>query len=155
MYGRIITVSTRTAVSRHAPEERENDFCTNGTSTVMPTRPYTTEGMPASSATQLRAAAAMRGGAALARNTAVKRPSGTPRSSAVNAREDERQYTEFIRRRVPRLAEKKIPKPDLPDRRYAGDHKIQADAQHESHRRDAAEKEDPFYNVFQNLFLHK
>ena len=31
---------------------------------------------------QLRAAAAMRGGAALARNTAVKRPSGTPRSSA-------------------------------------------------------------------------
>lgn len=82
MYGRIITVSTRMAVSRHAPEERENVFCTNGTSTVMPTRPYTTEGMPASSATQLRAAAAMRGGAALARNTAVKRPSGTPRSSA-------------------------------------------------------------------------
>ena len=31
---------------------------------------------------QLRAAAAMRGGTALARNTAVKRPSGTPRSSA-------------------------------------------------------------------------
>ena len=82
MYGRIITVSTRMAVSRHAPEERENDFCTNGTSTVMPTRPYTTEGMPASSATQLRAAAAMRGGAALARNTAVNNPSGTPRSSA-------------------------------------------------------------------------
>lgn len=147
------------ADDRHAPEERENVFCTNGTSTVMPTRPYTTEGMPASSATQLRAAAAMRGGAALARNTAVKRPSGHAEEQrarrAVNAREDERQYTEFIRRRVPRLAEKKIPKSDLPDRRYAGDHKIQADAQHESHRRDAAEKEDPFYDIFQNLFLHK
>jgi len=113
--------------------------------------------MPASSATQLRAAAAMRGGLGEKhRREKAERYAEEQRARrAVNAREDERQYTEFIRRRVPRLAEKKIPKPDLPDRRYAGDHKIQADAQHESHRRDAAEKEDPFYDIFQNLFLHK
>ena len=74
--------STIIAASRQAPELRWNRFRMAGTSTIMPTRPYTTDGMPASSCTAVRITAARRGGAALARKMAVIRPTGTPSSSA-------------------------------------------------------------------------
>ena len=48
----------------------------------MPTRPYTTEGMPASRLTAERMTAATFGGAILARNTAVIKPTGTPMTTA-------------------------------------------------------------------------
>ena len=44
----------------------------------MPTRPYTTDGMPASSSTAPWMTRATRGGATRARNSAVNRPTGTP-----------------------------------------------------------------------------
>ena len=77
-----MTVSTRMAASRQAPEPRPKARRMAGTSTIMPTRPYTTDGMPASSCTAVRITAARRGGAALARKMAVIRPTGTPSSSA-------------------------------------------------------------------------
>ena len=76
--GRIIMASTIMAASRVAPEGRLKTFWIRGTSTVIPTRPYTTEGMPASSSTAVWITAATLGGAILARNTAVIRPTGTP-----------------------------------------------------------------------------
>ena len=39
MEGRIMTVSTKIAASRHAPEERRNVFWMAGTRTIMPMRP--------------------------------------------------------------------------------------------------------------------
>ena len=62
--GSTITVSTRMAASRQAPEPRPKARRMAGTSTIMPTRPYTTDGMPASSCTAVRITAARRGGAA-------------------------------------------------------------------------------------------
>ena len=74
--------STMMAASRQAPELREKVFRMAGTRTIMPTRPYTTEGMPASSCTAVRITAASFGGATLARNTAVISPMGTPTTMA-------------------------------------------------------------------------
>ena len=53
-----------------------------GTSTIMPTRPYTTEGMPASSDTASVIALRTGFGAIFARYTAVIKPIGTPTSIA-------------------------------------------------------------------------
>ena len=49
-----------------------------GTSTIIPTKPYTTDGMPASSSTAPRMTLATLGGATLERNSAVNSPTGTP-----------------------------------------------------------------------------
>ena len=74
--------STIIAASRQAPELRWNRFRMAGTSTIMPTRPYTTDGMPANSCTAVRITAASFGGATFARNTAVISPTGTPTTMA-------------------------------------------------------------------------
>ena len=74
--------STIMAASRQAPELRPNAFRMAGTSTIMPTKPYTTEGMPASSSTAALMTRAALGGATFARNMAVIRPIGTPMSTA-------------------------------------------------------------------------
>ena len=73
---------TTMAASKQAPEARPNAFWMAGTRTIMPTRPYTTEGMPASRLTAERMTAATFGGAILARNTAVIKPTGTPMTTA-------------------------------------------------------------------------
>ena len=71
-----------------------------GTSTIMPTRPYTTEGIPAKSCTAVRITAASRGGAALAKNMAVISPTGTPTTIAPAV-----PYTEVrIKARIPNCA---------------------------------------------------
>ena len=80
--GSIITASTIIAASRLAPSGTLNSFLIPGTSTSIPTRPYTTEGMPASRLTADSTVLFSRGGAALARYTAAKKPTGTPRSMA-------------------------------------------------------------------------
>ena len=49
--GRIITASTMIAARSVAPEGRSKATRMAGTSRIIPTRPYTTEGMPASSST--------------------------------------------------------------------------------------------------------
>ena len=82
MEGRIMTASTRMAQNRLAPSGRWKATRTAGTRTIMPMRPYTTEGMPASRSTAGRTRLARRGGATLARNTAVMKPTGTPRTMA-------------------------------------------------------------------------
>ena len=82
MEGRIMMASTIIAASRQAPELRWNRFRMVGTSTIMPTRPYTTEGMPASSCTAVRITAASFGGATFARNMAVSSPMGIPMTMA-------------------------------------------------------------------------
>ena len=51
MEGSTIMDSTRMAASRQAPDPREKVVRISGTSTIMPTRPYTTDGIPASSCT--------------------------------------------------------------------------------------------------------
>ena len=81
--------STTMAASRLAPEGRLNSSRMAGTSTIMPTRPYTTEGMPASRETAERMTAATLLLATLARNMAVRTPMGTPMrmAPAVPARE--------------------------------------------------------------------
>ena len=48
----------------------------------MPTRPYTTDGMPASRLTAADSTALILGGAAFARYTAVRKPTGTPSTIA-------------------------------------------------------------------------
>ena len=55
---------------------------TAGTSTSMPTRPYTTEGMPASRLTAVSMADRILFPATLDRYTAVKKPTGTPMTMA-------------------------------------------------------------------------
>ena len=82
MLGRIITASTRMAASRQVPFFRLNTSITAGTSTIMPTRPYTTLGMPDSSSTAGRTMPAARLDATLERYTAHIRPTGTPSSDA-------------------------------------------------------------------------
>ena len=74
--------STIMAASRQAPELRWNSVRIAGTSTIMPTRPYTTDGMPANSCTAVRITAASFGGATFARNMAVSSPTGTPMTMA-------------------------------------------------------------------------
>ena len=74
--------STRMAASKQAPEPKEKVVRIRGTSTIMPTRPYTTDGMPASSCTAVRITAAALGGASFARKMAVIRPMGTPMTMA-------------------------------------------------------------------------
>ena len=53
MLGRIIMARTMMAASRLAPSGTWKNFRTAGTSISMPTRPYTTDGMPASRLTAL------------------------------------------------------------------------------------------------------
>ena len=55
-----------------------------GTRTIIPTRPYTTDGIPAKSSTALWITPATPVGAAFAKNMAVKRPIGTPIITAPN-----------------------------------------------------------------------
>ena len=61
--GSIITARTIIAAKRLAPSGTLNIFLMPGTSTIMPTRPYTTEGMPASSDTASTTTALTRFGA--------------------------------------------------------------------------------------------
>ena len=81
--------STMMAASSVAPEGRSKITRMAGTSKIMPTRPYTTEGMPASSSTAVWITTATLGGATLERKMAVMRPTGTPTmmAPAVPARE--------------------------------------------------------------------
>ena len=78
MDGRIMMASTMMAASRPEPSGIRNSFRMPGTSTSMPTRPYTTDGIPASRLTAEDTTAFRRGGAIFARNTAVMNPTGTP-----------------------------------------------------------------------------
>ena len=82
MEGSTIMDSTRMAASRQAPDPREKVVRIRGTSTIMPTRPYTTDGIPASSCTAVRITAATGAGASLERKMAVIRPMGTPMTMA-------------------------------------------------------------------------
>ena len=82
MEGSTIMDSTRMAASRQAPDPREKVVRISGTSTIMPTRPYTTDGIPASSCTAVRITAATGAGASLERKMAVIRPMGTPMTMA-------------------------------------------------------------------------
>ena len=82
MYGSIITASTSIAASRHAPLDSPKALWIPGTRTVIPTKPYTTDGIPASSPTAELITEAMRGGAIFAINIAVSSPSGTPSTIA-------------------------------------------------------------------------
>ena len=66
------------AARRLAPSGTWNNFRMPGTSTIIPTRPYTTEGIPASKLTADCIMLFTLGGASLARYTAVKKPTGTP-----------------------------------------------------------------------------
>ena len=67
MLGRIITASTTMAASRLAPSGIWNSLRMPGTSTSIPTRPYTTEGIPASRLTAPPTTAFIPAGAILAR----------------------------------------------------------------------------------------
>ena len=82
MDGNIIMASTMIAASRLSPATRPKPFLMSGTSTIMPTRPYTTDGMPASRSTTTLTAAPILGGATFARNTAIRKPIGTPMTTA-------------------------------------------------------------------------
>ena len=82
MEGRIMMASTMMAASRPEPSGMWKILRMPGTSTSMPTRPYTTEGMPASRLTAEETTAFSLDGAILARNTAVMKPMGTPRTMA-------------------------------------------------------------------------
>ena len=73
-----MTASTMIAQNRLAPSGKLKATRTAGTSTIMPIRPYTTEGMPASRSTAGRTMDTSRGEATLDRNTAVIKPIGTP-----------------------------------------------------------------------------
>ncbi len=80
--GSSITASTTMAAKRLAPSGRRNHLRTAGTSTSIPTSPYTTDGIPARTSTAGRSTAASLGGASLARNTAHSRPTGAPSKMA-------------------------------------------------------------------------
>lgn len=67
MDGSIITARTIIAASRLAPSGTLKSFLIPGTSMSMPTRPYTTEGIPASRPTADSSSAFILGGANLAR----------------------------------------------------------------------------------------
>ena len=76
--GRIITVSTIIAEKRFAPSGRLNVSLTRGTITIIPTRPYTTDGMPDSKSTALLTTPEILGLDIFARNIAHIIPIGTP-----------------------------------------------------------------------------
>ena len=78
MDGRIMIASTMMAARSPEPSGMWNILRMPGTNTSIPTRPYTTEGMPASRLTAEDTTAFIFGGAAFARNTAVMKPMGTP-----------------------------------------------------------------------------
>ena len=80
--GRIMTASTMMAANRLAPSGRWNVLRMAGTSTSIPTRPYTTDGIPASRLTAASSTVRTFLGATLERYTAVKKPMGTPRTIA-------------------------------------------------------------------------
>ena len=82
MEGRIIIASTMIAASSDAPEERSNISRIAGTSTIIPTKPYTTDGIPASSSTAVWMIPATFGDAHLERKIAVIKPIGTPTTTA-------------------------------------------------------------------------
>ncbi len=77
--GRIMIASTMIAASRPEPSGTENTFRIVGTSTSIPTRPYTTEGMPASRLTAACIADFIFGGASFDRYIAVRKLIGTPK----------------------------------------------------------------------------
>ena len=72
----------RIAASRLSPAGRPSRSRSSGSSTHIPTSPYTTDGIPASTPTAGRTSRASHGGAAFARNRAVRKPSGTPMAVA-------------------------------------------------------------------------
>ena len=80
--GSIITQRTMIAQSRLAPSGTSNSLRIPGTSTIIPTSPYTTDGIPASRPTAEPTAAFTLGGATFARYTAVMKPIGTPTAIA-------------------------------------------------------------------------
>ena len=80
--GSIIIASTIIAASRLAPSGTLNSFLIPGTSTSMPTRPYTTLGMPASRLTADCITAFSFFGASLAIYTLAIKPTGTPSTIA-------------------------------------------------------------------------
>ena len=82
MEGRIMMANTMMAASSPEPSGMWKIFRMPGTSTSIPTRPYTTEGMPASRLTAEETTAFSFVGAIFARNTAVIKPMGTPRTMA-------------------------------------------------------------------------
>ena len=80
--GRIMMANTMMAANRLAPSGRWNVLRMAGTSTSIPTRPYTTDGIPASRLTAVSSTVRTFLGATLERYTAVKKPMGTPRTIA-------------------------------------------------------------------------
>ena len=76
--GRIIIARTIIAAKRLAPSAILNVSLTHGTSTSIPTRPYTTDGIPASRLTAISTTAFIFLFATFARYTAVRNPIGTP-----------------------------------------------------------------------------
>ena len=78
MLGRIITANTIIDARRLAPSGKLNKILIPGTRTSIPTRPYTTEGMPARRFTAAPTTAFTFLLATFERNTAVKNPIGTP-----------------------------------------------------------------------------
>ena len=70
--------NTMIAASRLAPSGTWNILRIPGTNTIIPTRPYTTDGIPASKLTADCMMCFIRCGASFARYTAVINPIGTP-----------------------------------------------------------------------------
>ena len=112
MVGRIIMPSSTLAVSREEPVPPKASR-TSGTSTTSPKKPYTTEGMPASSCTAGRRSFTIRFDANRDRNSAVINPAGTPTTSAPAV-----TYTE------PRM-KGRMPKTSCPGFHFSPDRKSQ------------------------------
>ena len=77
-----MTASTIIAASKLAPSGTLKSFLIPGTSTSIPTRPYTTDGIPARRLTADSTVLLILCGASLARYTAVRKPIGTPSTIA-------------------------------------------------------------------------
>ena len=82
MDGKIIIARTIIAAKRLEPSGRLKTFRIAGTRKSIPTKPYTTDGIPASRLTADSTALLSFFGASFARYTAVKKPRGTPMSIA-------------------------------------------------------------------------
>ena len=82
--GNIMTARTKIAENRFAPSGNPKNSRTVGTMMIIPTRPYTTEGIPDIRLTAPLTNDAVRLPAIFARKTAHKIPSGTPIRIAPN-----------------------------------------------------------------------
>ena len=155
MLGRIMMDSTTMADSRQAPDALPKVFATAGTSTCMPSRPNTTLGMPLSSSMAVTTTVRTFGPAALDRNTAVSRPTGTPMRVAPSV-----PYTlDRIKGRMPNFGSAAVEAHSVPSRNrnrpilwMAGtpeSHHVHRDEHHAAHRQHPAQEEDEIHHRFQ------